>query len=320
MNRDAIPLEIRRHQLVSSVRDQLPCESVLVGVSGGADSTALLLLCCAVAAQQSSSLSVVAGHVNHGLRSEADAEQQMVEKLCMTLGIPCVSKTISVLPVDGSLAAGAREGRYDALTEIAREHSLSTLVVAHHATDQLETMLMALCRGGGPRKLAGMASSRPLTQDITLVRPLLHAEPSELRHICEIAEVQWCNDPTNTDKATPRGRLRLDVLPALRELWPAADRHAANASVMLQAAADAIDAQANVDTECDAWERGTLSVVSPEIVAAVVHKAVGNRASFETLRSIAAAITDSSTEPREFDCGSNCVVKVTAHEVRVVQT
>ncbi len=319
MNRDTIPLEVRRHRLVSSVRDQLPCENVLVGVSGGADSTALLLLCCAVASQQSTSLRVVVGHINHGLRIEADMEQQFVETLCKTLGILCISKTISVLPVDGSLAAGAREGRYKALTEIAHEHSLTTLAVAHHATDQLETMLMALCRGGGPRKLAGMATSRPLTKDITLVRPLLHADPSELRHICEIAEVQWCSDPTNTDKATPRGRLRLDVLPALRELWPAADRHAANASIMLHAAADAIDAQATFGSECDAWERGTLSVVSPEIVAAVVHKAVGNRASFETLRSIAAAITDTSTEPREFDCGSNCVVKVTAHEVRVVQ-
>ena len=89
---------------------------------------------------------------------------------------------------------------------------------------------------------------------------------------------------------------------------------------MLQAAADALDTHASFDFDCNAWKRDTLSVVSKEIVAAVVHKAVGRHASFETIRSIASAITDSSTEPRKFDCGSNCIVHVTAHEVRVVQT
>ena len=319
VHKDAIPLEVRRHKLVASLRNQLG-NNVLVGVSGGADSSALLLLCCAVALQQSSSLRVVAGHINHGIREESGAEQDFVEKLCEKLNIECISKKISVSPINGSLAAGARKGRYERLAEIAKSNSLSQLAVAHHATDQLETMLMALCRGGGPRKLAGMAASRPLTNEITLVRPLLRADRDELQRICSISGVVWCNDPTNNDPNTPRGKLRLAVLPTLRELWPAADRHSANASIMLHAAADTLDEQARFDTDNNAWKRETLSSLSKEIVAAVVHKAAGSQTSFETVRTIAEAITDDSTEPREFDCGSNCVIFVTAHQVRVVQS
>ncbi len=318
MNKTAIPLEVRRHKLVASVRNQLR-DNVLVGISGGADSTALLLLCCAVSLQQSSTLTVVAGHINHGIRSESDAEQEIVETLCEKLGVVCISKKITVTALDGSLGAGARKGRYDALASIATDNDLTQIAVAHHATDQLETMLMALCRGGGPRKLSGMAAERKLTDDISLSRPLLHADQHDLRHICTIAGVSWCNDPTNNDPTTPRGKLRLEVLPKLRELWPAADRHAANASVMLQAAADALDAKTMLYEKDHRWNRKTLAIVSPEIVASLVHKAVGNNASFETVQAIAAAITDSSTEPREFDCGAGRVVRVTAHEVCVVQ-
>ena len=318
MNKSAIPLEVRRHKLVASVRNQLH-ENVLVGISGGADSTALLLLCCAVSLQQSSTLNVIAGHINHGIRSESDAEQRMVETLCKKLGVVCISKKITVTPIDGSLGAGARKGRYDALTTIATQMKLTQIAVAHHATDQLETMLMALCRGGGPHKLAGMVTKRALTDDISLVRPLLHADQSELIHICNISGVSWCNDPTNSDPNTPRGKLRLEVLPKLRELWPAADRHAANASVMLQAAANALDAKAMLYEKDTSWNRKTLAVVPQEIVATLMHKAVGNKTSFETVQSIAAAITDSSTEPREFDCGAGCIVRVTANEVCVVQ-
>ena len=318
MNKAAIPLEVRRHKLVASVRNRLH-DNVLVGISGGADSTALLLLCCAVSLQQSSNLKVVAGHINHGIRSESDEEQKMVEALCEKLGVVCISKKITVTPIDGSLAAGARKGRYDALASIATEHDLTQIAVAHHATDQIETMLMALCRGGGPRKLAGMAAERTLADGISLVRPLLHADQHDLRSICTLCGVSWCDDPTNSDPTTPRGKLRLEVLPKLRDLWPAADRHAANASVMLQAAADALDSKAMLYEKDHSWNRKTLAVVSQEIVATLMHKAVGSNTSFETVQSIAAAITDTSTEPRVFDCGAGCIVRVTANEVCVVQ-
>lgn len=312
-----VPLEIRRHQLVSIVRGAIQDQDIVVGVSGGGDSIALLLLCIAASMQQSSSFTVIVGHIHHGLRDESDDELNRVEEICNQFGVQCITKKIAVQSKNGSLAAGARDARYEALCSIAKEHHISTVAVAHHADDQLETMLMALCRGGGVRQLAGMAPSRALTSDINLLRPLLHVEKKTLIEICASAKVEWCEDPTNRDCSTPRGRLRSDVIPVLRELWPKADRHAANASSILHPAIDAFDESIEDGVS---WSRETLCQLPTPVIAATIHHAVGNRSTYETIQSIANAIADDNTDPRTFVCSDGCVVIVTAHLVEVVYT
>ena len=94
-------------------------QNIVIGVSGGADSVALLLLCCAAAMQESANFNVIAAHINHGLRPEANDEQKKVEQLCARLGIQCESVLVNVQPINGSIAAGAREARYEALKKIA---------------------------------------------------------------------------------------------------------------------------------------------------------------------------------------------------------
>ena len=317
MTMTQVPLVIRRHKLVSIVRNDIQNRNIIVGVSGGGDSIALLLLCVAASMQQSSTFKVIVGHINHGLRKEADEEQSHVESICDSLGIPCFTKKISVQAKNGSIAAGARDARYEALCGIARENNFSTIAVAHHADDQLETMLMALCRGSGARKLAGMASSRNLTDNIVLVRPLLHVEKKTLLDICTIASVGWCEDPTNTDQSTPRGRLRQEVIPVLRELWTSADRHAANGSTLLHAAIDVFESAIPTGTS---WSRETLQQFPTSIVAAAMHNAIGNQATYETIESITRAIADDNTKPRSFVCSNGCTTNVTAHRVEVVYT
>ena len=317
MNKQAIPLALRRHKLVATVRHALQDQDVLVGVSGGADSVALLLLCCAAASQQTAALRVHVVHVHHGLRADSDNEQHMVINLCKHLGVRCEVRRIVVKAIDGSLAAGARQSRYEQLLEVARELEVSTVAVAHHAADQLETMLMALCRGGGLRRLAGMQSSRQLSEDVNLIRPLLHVDKEDLEEVCQMADVQWCHDPTNDDLSTPRGRLRQDVIPVLRNLWPAADRHASNASTILQAATEAFESFVPDGTQ---WSRKTLSQFPVPIIAAAVHGAVGEQTTFETVQSIASAVADDVTDPREFACGQGCVATVSAHHVEIVYT
>jgi tRNA(Ile)-lysidine synthetase-like protein len=312
-----VPLEIRRHQLVSKVREVIQNQDVVVAVSGGGDSIALLLLCIAASMQQESSFSIIAGHIHHGLRDTSDDELLQVEAICKRFGVTCVTKIIEVQKIDGSLAAGAREARYTALCAIATEYKMTAIAVAHHAEDQLETMLMALCRGGGMRKLAGMMPTRPLTDSIHLIRPLLHVEKRTLLEICSMAQVEWCEDPTNSDCSTPRGRLRHDVIPILRELWPAADRHAANAASLLHPAIDAFD---DSILSGSSWSRESLNQLTPPAIAATVHHAVGTHATFETVQSIVNAIVDGDTDPRTFVCSDGCVVNVTAHHVEVVYT
>ena len=316
MNKQAIPLAVRRHQLVATVREALCDRDTIVGVSGGADSIALLILCCAASLQKSSTFKVIAAHIHHGLREASDNEQLLVEQLCETLGVQCFTQKVQVEACNGSLAAGARDARYNALNAIAMDCQIQSVAVAHHAGDQLETMLMALCRGGGIRKLAGMASRRSLSETITLVRPLLHVEKSVLKTICKDANIDWCNDPTNQDISTPRGRLRKDVIPVLQALWPASQRHASNASSMLQSAADSFDSLVPEGTQ---WSKSLATFPVP-VIAAAVHGATGEFATFETVQQIANAVVDSNTEPRTFPCGDGCVAKVTANEVSIVHS
>jgi tRNA(Ile)-lysidine synthetase-like protein len=299
------------------VRELIDHQNVVVGVSGGGDSIALLLLTLAASKQQSSTFTVTVGHIHHGLRRESDTEQVFVEKVCERFDVPCVTKRIVVKPKNGSLAAGARDARYESLSEIAKASNSTAVLVAHHAEDQLETMLMALCRGGGLRKIAGMAPSRSLPSGLKLLRPVLHADKQTLLDICKSADVQWCEDPTNSDCSSPRGRLRKDVIPVLRELWSAADRHAANASSMLHAATDVFESAVPSGSS---WSRESLCQLPIPIIAAAMHQAVGEHATYETIRSIASAVVDSNTNPRTFVCSDGCVAMVTAHQVEVVYT
>jgi tRNA(Ile)-lysidine synthase len=312
MNKQAVPLAVRRHQLVATVRKAIGNQDVLVGVSGGADSVALLLLCCAGALQESANYQVAVAHIHHGLRVESDAEQKMVEALCESLGVQCISTRVIVTPENGSLAAGARKARYEALQATATALGFNAVAVAHHAEDQLETMLMALCRGGGLRKLSGIAASRPLSGSIDLFRPLLHVEKNELISICNLGQIKWCEDPTNQNSTTPRGRLRQDVIPILRELWNSADRHASNASTMLHAAVDTFDATVPRGNE---WDRVTFAKLPLPIIDAALQKAIGERATFESIQSIRDAIVDSNTEPRTFQLQNGNSATVTSKKV-----
>lgn len=316
MNKEAIPLAVRRHKLVSTVRKAIADQNLVVGVSGGVDSIALLLLCCASAMQESASFQVIVGHVHHGLRAASDDEQQLVESLCASLGVKCITKKVSVTPINGSLGAGARKARYEALQQIASNENCAVVAVAHHAEDQLETMLMALCRGGGLRKLSGIASIRPLTDTINVHRPLLHVDKQDLVEICTIAGISWCEDPTNTDVSTPRGRLRKEVLPILRDLWSSADRHAANASTLLHCATDAFNEQL---LEGNAWDRALLAELPHPIIDATLHSAVGEIATFETIQSIRDAIIDSTMRPRTFQL-QECEVLLTSKEVTITHS
>jgi tRNA(Ile)-lysidine synthase len=314
MSKQVIPLQVRRHPLVATVRKAIGNKDVVVGVSGGADSVALLLLSVSVALQESSEISVVAAHVNHGLRKDADEEQKMVKQLCERIGVRCETRCVTVTPVNGSIAAGARVARYGVLAEIASTLGFQTVAVAHHAEDQLETMLMALCRGGGLRKLSGIAAVRPLCDNINLLRPLLHVEKSELISICKEANVRWCEDPTNVDPATPRGRLRRDVIPVIREIWSSADKHAANASTLLHAATDAFE---SFVPKGKTWDRSTLAQLPIPIIDAALHLAIGDNATYETIQSISEAVVDKSTQPRTFQCKNGWLATITVKDVVV---
>ena len=179
-------------------------ERIGVAVSGGPDSLALLLL--AAAARPGL---IDAATVDHGLRPESRDEAEMVASVCAGLGIPH-----TILLADWSesptanIQAEARTMRYRLLADWAERRALPALATAHHADDQAETLLMRLARGAGVRGLGGTRARRKLTEDVTLVRPLLGWRKSELVAVVQSAGLQAVDDPSNRDPKHDRSRIR----------------------------------------------------------------------------------------------------------------
>lgn len=246
-----------RSSFAAQVREALfgPCgvqpgAVLVVGVSGGPDSTALLLALAAIAARSTRSGGVrpVVVHVHHHLRgAEADRDARFVQRLASRLNVPFERCDVHPGAERGSRAAAARRLRYEALAAAARRHGAGEVVVAHHAEDQLETMLMALCRGAGVAGLRGLAWRRPIVdvlgeghssagESVSVVRPLLERSKRECEALCRACRVRPRIDAGNFDRGAVRGRLRRDVLPALEALWPGAASRATATSTLLEGA------------------------------------------------------------------------------------
>ncbi len=193
----------------SAVRDdQRP---TLIALSGGADSSAL-----AIVLSGRKSARVVVAHIRHGLRPDAqqNRDRDASARLAERLGLTFVTRDVR-LPAQGNREAQARRLRYEALSQVALEHGCRYVATGHHAEDQLETMLMALLRGSGPGGLAGIKPSRPLGENITLIRPALACTRAELVAICKVAQWEPVHDETNDDMTRKRAWLRAHVIPEL---------------------------------------------------------------------------------------------------------
>lgn len=210
---------------------------IVVGVSGGVDSVVLLRLLVMAGHD------VTVCHVNYGLRgSESDRDEQFVASVCQELDVARRSKQVA-LPRTGNRQENAREARYAFFREIAESIGGLWVAVAHHQNDQVETVLMNLLRGAGPRGLAGMAASRPLgyDADIQLFRPLL---PWSRREVVRFAQEQtwtWREDTSNASSTYLRNRLRHEVMPLLRDLFgDDAAKHIALGATHIQSLLDTL--------------------------------------------------------------------------------
>jgi tRNA(Ile)-lysidine synthase len=213
-----------------------------VAFSGGADSTALLH-----AAARRWPGQVEAIHIHHGLQVQADAFERQCRTACAALGVP-----LHVVAVDARHRSGespedaARKARYAALAAAASAHGLRSVLLAQHADDQVETMLLALSRGAGLPGLAAMPA-RLQRHGMQFHRPLLSVRAAALRQWLAQEHIAFVDDPMNADPAYTRSRIRHELVPALerafpqfRETFARSARHAAQAQELLAevAAAD----------------------------------------------------------------------------------
>src|SRR5947208_6327832 len=202
-------------------------EPLLVLLSGGADSVCLLDVALQLGAR------VAALHVDHGIRPDSEEDAQLCRELCEARGVELSVERIELRSASGpgNLQAEARERRY----ELAERHASGDYATGHTATDQAETVVYRLATSPGRRALLGMPSRRG-----RLVRPLLAVTREETRAYCRARGLPWRDDPSNEDIRFARARVRREVLPALREVNPAAERTIAETVLLLRDEAEVL--------------------------------------------------------------------------------
>ncbi|HHR6406747.1 TPA: tRNA lysidine(34) synthetase TilS [Providencia alcalifaciens] len=213
--------------ILATVREKIGSyRKILVGFSGGIDSTVLLHALYQIKISELPSLEIRAIHVHHGLNIQADKWEAHCASLCQKWDIPFICRHVTVEGSNKGIEAAARAERYQAYREELLEDEI--IVTAQHLDDQAETVMLALKRGSGPTGLSAMPESLAFQAkcgNTVLLRPLLTISRHALEHYRVEQQLPWVEDDSNQDDRYDRNFLRLHIMPRLSERWP----HLANA-------------------------------------------------------------------------------------------
>ena len=262
-------------------------DTILVAVSGGADSLALAHALSLEAKEFV--ISVVGVTIDHQLQEASGVQAEKVKAQLKEFGVDCIIKKVTVNIKDG-LEASARKARYQALQEVAQEHNAVAVFLGHTRDDQAETVLLGLARGSGTRSLSGMAHHNGL-----YIRPLLEITRIQNEQYCAELKLQYWNDPHNHNPEFSRVRVRNDALPALeKSIGPGISEALARSAHLLRDDADALDHWAKreeihldlADLECAHLEQLPRAIRTRIIRAAVY--AAGAPAGTVTMEHVSA--------------------------------
>ena len=193
-------------------------ETIVVAVSGGADSTALLLALEELKNYNNLDTGICVAHLDHRLRKSSSKDAKWVQDLSAKLGFKSVIGRARVTENSDNLEQAAREARYSFLERTAKRVSANYVLTAHTMDDQAETVLLRLMRGSASLGLGGMESLRPLAKNssIKLVRPLLWARRAETEAYCRQRKIQFLSDEMNDDLSFARVKVRKQLLPLMQ--------------------------------------------------------------------------------------------------------
>ena len=163
--------------------------------------------------QQEFSTKVAVAHYDHGWRPDSEQDAIFVMEESARMGFSCILGRPETSPTDAEKTeANAREQRYQFLTKTARKHNCDSVLTAHTADDQVETVLHNVLRGTGLAGLAGMNWMRPLSEEIQLIRPLLDVSRDEINEYAHANSVPFRDDSTNDSLKYTRNLIRHEVL------------------------------------------------------------------------------------------------------------
>lgn len=207
---------------------------LVVGVSGGADSLALLH----VLAHLWPADRLIVAHLDHGWRPDAGLDAAFVRETAVSLNLPCFIKQIDLPALaqqeKQSLEAAGRTARYSFFRELVQQTEATAVVVAHHADDQAETVLMHLIRGSGTAGLQGMRAENEIA-GVTVLRPFLSVSRRQIEAYCTTHGLTPRHDSTNEDLTQLRNQIRHQIMPQLSELNPQFVRHLGQLAAVVQA-------------------------------------------------------------------------------------
>jgi tRNA(Ile)-lysidine synthase len=190
-----------------------PGRSLLLGYSGGPDSKALLYLL--LECRRSFSFELHLAHVDHGWREESKMEAQDIQTEARVLGLPLFLKTLSMDDFNpGNLEEQGRIYRYEFFSQIYAQSNCQALVLGHHADDQAEIILKRTFEGASVFSLGGLAHSS-LFQEMQIWRPLLSVRKSQVLEWLSEKNLDYFQDPTNSNPRFLRGKMREEMLPFL---------------------------------------------------------------------------------------------------------
>lgn len=243
------------HRLAGQLATLIPPHSaILIAFSGGVDSVVLLHLLHQLAPRFSWQLSAL--HVHHGISPHADAWADFCERRCADYKLSFFLERVDIQPLrEQGIEAAARQLRYAAYAK----HQRDFLVLAHHADDQAETLLLQLLRGAGVRGAAAMPMLA--SRDTQWLRPLLNVTRVEIIAYAQTHHLQWIEDESNADDSYPRNYLRHQVMPLLAQKFPSYRHTMTRSAQHFAEAAELLDELARLDA-ASAIQQDGLSVTA----------------------------------------------------------
>jgi tRNA(Ile)-lysidine synthase len=254
-------------------RLQLPLKdepTVIVGVSGGADSVALLLALDELIKSRKLDLKLIVSHVDHQIRKTSGADADWVKSLARDLNVSVVISRVNVKSRQDNLEQAARRMRYEAFAKLAQKLRAQLVLTAHTQDDQAETILFNLLRGSGAEGLGGMQPVRQLKEnrETVLVRPFLSwARRADTEGYCRDRDIDFRQDEMNEDRTFTRVRIRKQLLPLMQAFNPRVTEAISRTGELLRDDNEALNRAAGRLLELSAYKSRKRNQVRTDLLA-----------------------------------------------------